>query len=123
MKLVGNSISLLMMWTMESDNTGKGSNDLPQSPKHNLRLVEAGPQSVDGPEVLNALSVAKEDFQPPAKPTPDCGAFSIKMGDVVMTRAMYYFIMEYVSRLPKVSPKHLERACGELSNMMKELIR
>lgn len=62
-------------------------------------------------------------FQPPVKPTRDCGAWVIKAGDVVVTRAMFYFIMDYVSKLPEVKKEDLQRSCEELVAMLQEVVK
>lgn len=54
---------------------------------------------------------------------PDAGAFPIRVGDVIMTRTMYDFLIKTVERIPFLSQKERMDVCAELSGALRELMK
>lgn len=53
----------------------------------------------------------------------DAGAFSIKTGDVFMTRSMYEFLCYTIEILPGCTPEETRKVCKQLAKDMRELVK
>jgi hypothetical protein len=85
---------------------------------------------IRGKKSLNPTEPAEIQTQvfPSARPAKipypkDAGLFSLKPGDVVMTRSMFDFLVYTFQMMPDMTREDLKKVCDQLSTDLKELVK